>query len=127
MATNFKRRVVPKTADYTISAGRDQAGTTFTNRGATGTVIFTLPTPGRGYLGTNYRFRCVVDFTLRVSGTTNGDLLTKNDNAANSVSLQTAGELLGGMIEAECIETADGTFKWNVTGASVGHTFTIAT
>lgn len=127
MSTNFKRRVVGKNAAYTVSPARDQAGTIFTNRGATAGVTFTLPTPTRGLLGCVYKFRSVVDYTLTVAGAANGDIVTKNDGAANSVAAASPGELLGAAMEAECIETAEGTFKWAVTGISVGHTFTVAT
>lgn len=127
MSTNFKRRVVGKTADYTISLLRDQADTVFTNRGAAGAVVLTLPPPAYNYLGVRYYAKGVVDFGIGFAGTTAGDLVTKNDAAANSVKAQTAGELLGATLEAECIETVSGTYKWEVIGVAVGITYTVAT
>lgn len=127
MSAIFKRRVVPKTASYSPNAATDQPGTIFTNRGATGAVTFTLPTPSRGYLGFSYEFRSVADQDLTVAGATAGDIATKNDQAANSVAVSTSGEKIGAALAAECIETADGTFKWLVYGLAVGHTYTVVT
>lgn len=128
MAINkFVRRIVAKLANYTIRYPFDSGGQVFTNKGATGTITFTLPTPNRNVFGVPYSFQVVADYAVTVAGAAAGDILTKNDATANSVSASTAGELLGARIEALCVETADGTFKWQVHGASVGHTFTVAT
>lgn len=40
---NPKGTPVAKTADYTVTAAQAIAGTIFTNTGASGTVVFTLP------------------------------------------------------------------------------------
>ena len=127
MSQRLVRRIVPKAADYTVKYPMDAAGTEFTNRGATGTVIFTLPTPGRQLLGVSYRVRGVADYTVTVAGAAAGDLLTKNDAAANSLSAQTSGEKIGALIEAVCEESAEGTFKWAIAGVAVGITYTVAT
>jgi hypothetical protein len=127
MSTRLTRRIVPKSASYTIKYPMDAPGTVFTNRGASGTVTFTLPTPARQLLGVPYHFTAVADYALAVAGAAAGDLLTKNDAAANSVTASTAGEIIGATIEAVCVESAEGTFKWAVAGVSVGHTFTVAT
>lgn len=126
MSTNFKRRVIDKTAAYSVSLLRDQPDTVFTNRGAAGAVTFTLPAPGAQYLGVRYTFRGVADQTITVAGNTAGDIVTLNDTAANSVAMSTAGQKIGGVIEAECIKTGDSTYKWSVQGLTVGVAYTVA-
>lgn len=103
----FRRpRQITKTSDYTVLANDD--GTEFNNLGASGTVIFTLPAAAATLIGMKVKFRaCVLAQTLTVAGTA-GELITFNDIAANSVSLQTGNEIAGGEIEATCISAA----KW---------------
>jgi len=127
MSTNFKRRIVSKQAAYSVSLLRDQPDTVFTNRSAAAGVTFTLPLSGYQYLGVRYYFKGIADFAITVAGASAGDIVTKNDVAANSVAASTAGEIIGAQIEAECIETASGTYKWAVIGVAVGHTYTVAT
>lgn len=119
------RRIVAKTAAYTIKWPYDQPFQEFTNRGATGAVALTLPTPSRALLGVSYRYRAVADYAISFVGATAGDLLTKNDIAADSIAASTAGEIIGALIEAVCVENVEGTFKWAVTGLAVGHTYTV--
>lgn len=127
MSTRFTRRVVPKSASYTIVYPMDAPGTTFTNKGAVGAIVFTLPAATRALLGVWYRFRTVVDQSVTVQPPVNDTLLALNDLAADSIALSTGGQKLAGMIEVECVETVDGTFQWAASGLSVGHTFTVAT
>lgn len=114
-------RVVAKTADYTVTAARDSNGTVFTNRGASGTVIFTLPPPSSVYAGWNYDFRAYADQTITVKTTTADTLVALNDIAADSVSAQTGSAIIGAFIQAFC----DGT-SWFVNVLSVGTTQTVA-
>lgn len=116
--------VKAKTADYTIVTGTDPSGTLFTNRGAAGTVIFTLPAPSAAIKGVFYSFAAVVAAqTVTVKTATVDTLITFNDLTADSVSLQTSGEIIGGMLRAIC----DGT-SWIVFGDSgAAHTYTVAT
>jgi len=118
---NMVRRVVAKTADYAVLAS-DGSGTLFTNRGAAGTVIFTLPAPAAALAGYVFRFKAHADQTITVKTATADTLVVLNDAAADSLSLSTAGEKIGGEIEAFC----DGT-SWFASGVAVGHTYTIAT
>jgi hypothetical protein len=127
MINKFLRRILPKSASYTIRWPFDSSGQEFTNRGATGTITFTLPTPKRDLLGVYYRFRGVADYAFTVASAAAGDIVTKNDASANSVSASTGGELIGALIEAICEESVEGTFKWAVSGLAVGHTYTVAT
>lgn len=127
MSTRLARRVVPKSASYTIVYPMDAPGTIFTNKGAAGAIVFTLPAAIRALLGCHYRFRTVVDQTITVQPPVADTLLALNDLAADSIALSTGGQKLAGEIEAECVETADGTFQWAASGISVGHTYTVAT
>ena len=122
MSTRLERRVVAKTADYTINPTLDRPGTTFTNRGAAGTVIFTLPAPSLALTGWWYRFKGHAGQAITVATATADTLVTKNDAAADSLSSSTAGELIGAEMEAFC----DGT-SWFAAGIAVGITYTVAT
>jgi len=116
--------VKAKTADYTVVTGTDASGTLFTNRGAAGTVIFTLPAPSQAIKGTFYTFAAVVAAqVVTVKTATVDTLITFNDLTADSVSLQTTSEIIGGVLRAVC----DGT-SWIVFGDSgAAHTYTVAT
>ena len=107
-----------KTADYVVTAAEN--GTTFTNRGAAGTVIFTCPAP---FANAHYRFLVHAGQTVTVKPDAVDTAVTFNDATADSVSLQTAGELIGGVIEA----WSDGTSWWIFGGSGAAHTYTVAT
>jgi hypothetical protein len=127
MSTRLNRRVIAKAASYTVNPALDSPGTVFTNAGAAGAVTFTLPAPGQGTRGWWYRFLCVVDQNLIVAAPTAGTLIALHDAAANSVALQTGNQKIAGVIEAQCLETVPGTFRWAAYGIAVGHTYTTAT
>jgi hypothetical protein len=114
--------VKAKTADYTVVTGTDASGTVFTNRGASGAVIFTLPAPSQAIAGVFYDFLGVADQDVTVKTATVDTLLTKNDAAADSVAMSTSGEKIGGAMRFVCDGTA-----WIGFGIAVGHTFTVAT
>jgi len=123
MSTRLERRVVAKTAAYTISPAKgDRCGTTFTNRGASGSVTFTLPTPSSALAGYWYQFRGVADQNIVVATATADTLITLNDAAADSVSAETSSQKIGAVIEAFC----DGT-SWFANVLSVGVTQTVTT
>lgn len=126
MSVRFKRRVVRKTADYTITGLNDPAETVFTNGGADGAVDLTLPPPTVHYLGWRYYAKAVADFAFGFVGASAGDIVTKDDAAADSVKASTGNEIIGAVIEAECIESASGVYQWQVAGIAVGHTYTVA-
>lgn len=126
MPGSLTKRIVGKAANYSPNAATDRSGTVFTTKDATGAVTFTLPTPGRGYLGWEYSFASVRDQTLTVQGTTAGDLCTFNNAAASSVAASTGGQKIGARIVAICVETVAGTFKWLVVGSTAGVTYTVA-
>lgn len=84
-------RISAKTANYTVLESDN--GTTFTNKGATGAVTFTLPAVAK--LGLEYTFYGMAAQDLTVTAGTAGTLIDLNDAAANSVALTTAGEIIG--------------------------------
>jgi hypothetical protein len=113
--------VSAKTADYTIKAN-DACGTLFTNRGATGTVVLTLPAPTAVPSGTFYYVLAIAAQTVTVATATADTLVSKNDAAGDSLTLSTSMEIIGGLMVFICDGTA-----WAGAGLSVGHTFTLAT
>lgn len=125
MAKFESQRVVPKTANYTISPSVDKNNTLFTNEGAAGTVIFTLPTPTRALFGQGYEFLGIAAAQiLRVAGAAATDIVTVGSTAAASVSGPAA---TGARIIARCIRTSssgNGTYKWYVSGTN-GQTYTV--
>lgn len=127
MSTRLERRVLGKSASYTVVAPRDAPGTIFTNKGATGPVTFTLPAATRALLGWWYEFLAIVDQSIGVQTVVSDTAVALNDLAADSLALSTGGQKIGGAIRATCVETVDGTFQWVLNGITVGHTFTVAT
>ncbi len=118
MSTRLQQRVVAKTADSQIYAHLDAPGTVFTNRGATGTVIFTLPpiptsVPAR-VLGWWYEFEVHAAYAFRVAAAA-GTICTQGNAAANSVGFEVASNEAGGRILAKC----DGT-QWICSGIGPG-------
>jgi hypothetical protein len=122
MSTRLERRVIAKTADYTVSLARDRSGSVFTNRGAGGTVVFTLPPASAAAKGYTYEFRGVADYAITVASAVADTLVALNDAAADSVSASTASGLIGARIDAFC----DGT-QWFANVVAIGVTQTIAT
>jgi hypothetical protein len=126
MSTRLNRRIVKKTASYTILPYLDSPGTVFTNAGAVGAITFTLPTPSKGVFGWWYRFKGVADQNIIVTAPVASTLVTFNNAAATSLAIQTASQKIGGEIEVTCIEIITGTYRWSAIGVSVGVTFTVA-
>lgn len=103
----FLLPVSAKTASYTCTQA--DCGTTFTNRGASGTVTFTLPAAPS--TGTWYRFYVIADFAVVVATTTADTLIVFNDATADSVALQTSAEMMGGGFEV--MYDGTGWLTWN--------------
>ena len=95
-AQHGERTIEAKTAAYTLT-GKDY-GKIFTNRGATGAVTFTLPTPEDRLSGVTATFFVVADQTVTVTGP-DEKLTTFNDATADSVAFSTSGEKVGGCFE----------------------------
>lgn len=115
------RRVIAKTASYTLKFMQpDRPGTRYTNRGAGGAVVFTLPAPSPALNGVFYEFLGVADQTFTVSAGTGKGVAFNNATCA-SLACSTAGQKIGALIRAHC----DGT-SWHLSGMTVGVTYTVA-
>lgn len=121
-AGGYRKTVKAKTADYTIVSTTDPSGTIFTNRGAAGAVIFTLPAPSRALEGVWYEFLGLADQNFLVKTATVDTLVVVNDAAADSLSVETSSHKIGAHMLAVCDGVA-----WIAYGDSVGDTFTVAT
>lgn len=113
------RKIVPKTANYTVDMQQHRPQTRFTNRGAGGAVTFTLPNPGRR-IGFEYEFLGVADQTFTVSAGA-GLGVAFNNAACASLACSTGGQKIGALITA----TWDGT-SWHLVGSTIGVTYTVA-
>lgn len=113
------RKVVPKTASYTIDLNQHRPQTRFTNRGAAGAVTFTLPGGGTR-VGLEFEFLGVADQTFTVSAGA-GKGVAFNNAACASLACSTGGQKIGALITA----TWDGT-SWHLVGSTIGVTYTVA-
>jgi hypothetical protein len=124
-------RQINKTADYTIKPASDPNGATFTNAGASGAVVFTLPTPNAGMLGWWYDFVGLADQNITVAAPTADTLIAINDLTADSVALSTAGQKIGGSLRARCVRStaysAVAAYRWVVTPTTNAAAGTVAT
>lgn len=89
-----QREVVATAASITL--GNNDIGKIITTRGASGAVTVTLPTPSMDNAGGSVTVLNVVDQNLTVNCSTNDLVMIINDAAADSVSLQTASQKIGG-------------------------------
>lgn len=101
---------VAKTADYTVDDS--DSGTLFTNTGALGAVIFTLPAIEAGLY---FEFLAVADFGLTVASAEGDNMVTSNDASADSVGFVTGGDIIGGRV---AIASNMAGTKWYVTKLS---------
>ena len=112
-------RVVAKAADYTVTLADD--GKFFTTTGASGAIIFTLPTPAAANKGVTVEFYNTVDQDMTISCT--GKLVWKHDLAANTLAFSTSSEKIGGNFKA----TSDGSLWLVQTSVEEAQTVTVAT
>lgn len=91
MSVRLIRRTLAKTAAYTIKAPMDSPGTVFTNRGAGGSVTFTLPAPSAAVKGYWYRFIVIAAQALIVATATADTLIGYNDLDLDSIETNTVG------------------------------------
>jgi len=110
-----------KTANYTVLTTDN--GTLFTNTGASGAVVFTLPTLAAGLV---YEFLVTADQSVTVASAAGDDMVVFNDATADSVAFSTSSEKIGGSLLI--FSNSAGT-KWYVNQVSAGsaHTLTVAT
>lgn len=97
-------RQVEKTANYTIVAADN--GMTFI--ATTANVVFTLPAIKPGL---SFSFLRYDAFTMGVVTPTPDDLIVGNDNAADSVTWSTAGNMIGAQLRVRSIRVA-GVLRW---------------
>jgi hypothetical protein len=118
--------VVAKAASYTINPALDSPGTLFTNAGASGAVVFTLPLPGQGTLGWWFEFIGLVDQLITVTAATADTLIGFNDLDLDSIATGGSGQRIGAIIRVYCVFTAAGVYRWVAEGATPGVTFVLA-
>ena len=95
--------VSAKTANHTITADEAKSGTIFTNRGASGTVAFTLPAPTAALEGCRIIGICVAAQTISFETATADTLVTMGDAAADKLA---APGSIGAEIECWCDGTS---------------------
>lgn len=100
------KREVPKTGNYGVLATDNNS--LFTNTGAVGSVIFTLPARAAGL---QYTFFVVADQSLSVASAAGSDMVTSNNASASSVGFATGGDKIGGCVRVTCNAAAT---KWYV-------------
>lgn len=90
----FGKGPVAKTANYAISQA--ETGTIFSNGGATGTVVFTLPAPKKGLW---YHFEMPVAQILTIQASAGA---TINNSAANGTYSAAGTQALFGNVRVWC-------------------------
>lgn len=83
-----------KTADYTCK--NYESGTLFTNRGANGAVVFTLPASPK--VGVYFDFHVVADQSVRVAAGTADTMILFNDAACDYIEFATASKKIGASV-----------------------------
>lgn len=107
MSNRLGMRNLDVTASRTVSPARgDSPGTTFTNRGATGSVTFTLIAPTGSLKGCWYIFRGLANYSFIVAAADANTLVTPGDATADNVGYQVSGKKVGRAILAYCDGTA---------------------
>lgn len=121
MVSGVRRVVAAKTSAYPVVAA--DSGKIFTNRGAVGSVTFTLPTPAAGLNGVDVTIMAVVAAqNVVIAAQTAGSLIAFNDVAADSVTISTTSEIIGAAMRCIC----DGTSWLILPYLWEGQTITIA-
>lgn len=99
----FQLACEAKTADYTCTVAENNK--LFTNRGAAGAVIFTLPAC---FIGGRYRFFVEANQNVTITAPA-GTLVAFNNAAATSIAFSTASEKIGASVEVVANENGS---KW---------------
>lgn len=124
-AAGLKKVPVAKTANYTIATGTDPSGTVFTNRGAAGTITFTLPAPSAALAGVVYDFVTVAAQIMTVATLTADTLIADNDATADSLSTTAR---IGVSLRVMCDGTSwIATLTASIPAAAFAQTGTVAT
>ena len=112
----MRRLTTAHTTSHTITVA--DSGKVLTNRGASGTIIFTLPDPTADLAGVDFYTLSHASEVITVATDTADTLVTVNDVAADSVSSENKA---GAWMHVYC----DGT-QWYVEPRTDGITYTIA-
>jgi hypothetical protein len=102
-ANKLVPNVLAKTSAYTFN--NSDWGAIFTNRGATGSVTFTLPAVAGTPAGAYVIIYIVADFEVVVAATS-GELVTFNNAAADTVTITEASEHIGAGLTFICDGTS---------------------
>jgi hypothetical protein len=100
-----KMKTVANT-DGTLTIDATHSGKMITTTGASGATTVTLPTVAAGFTGVHFWIFNTVDQDLTLSAQTAGQIMFKNDLAANSVAASTSGEKIGAAFMVHCDGTA---------------------
>lgn len=112
-------RIQAKTAAYSVL--ENEFGTTFTTRGATASVTFTLPAVTNMVAGMWYRFFNVSAYGMVIASNGSSDnIVALNDAAADTITCTTTSRMIG----ANVLVIFDGTGWLAIEGA--GATYTVA-
>jgi hypothetical protein len=118
--SNFLEKISAKTSAYQLLVA--EAGTTFTDRGATASVTFTLPAVTNMVAGMWFRFYGVSAYGFVVASSGSADnIVTKNDAGADTITCSTASLMIGACVKV----IFDGT-SWLALQESSGPTYAIA-
>ncbi len=113
----MKRKTKAHTTSHTIRVA--DSGRVLTNRGASGTVTFTLPAPDSDFDGVDFYTLSHATQVITVATATADTLVTVNDVAADSISSENKA---GAWMHVYC----DGT-QWYAEPRTDGITYTIVT
>lgn len=95
--------VIAKTASFTADLTQLRSGTVITNRGATGAVVMTLPTPNpastRRWRGYTLYFNGVADQNITIAAAA-GKAVCINNAAATSLAASTSSQKIGALLKA---------------------------
>ena len=116
---DIRPAITVKTSSYSVLA--TDMGKTFTTRGASGAVTFTLPAASSALSGAEVKFFNVADQNMLVAGA-DEEIVCFNDLTADSIAFSTSSEKIGGGILAVC----DGASWICVPLATEAQTVTIA-
>ena len=88
----FNPIIKAKTASYTCTA--QESGVTFTNRGATAAIVFTLPAITACPAGTEFTFQSISAYGFTVTATT-ACIVAVNNAGRTNIACTTATNIIG--------------------------------
>lgn len=125
MSLRNQQPTIAKTASFTVDLGATRPGTRFTNSGAGGAIVLTLPTPQTGLMswdGWWCELFGVADQNITITAAANKAVCI-NNATATSLAASTSSQKIGACIRARW-DAALG--KWHLSGVAVAATYTVA-